>query len=1434
MNIFYVYIQMDQSEQSLETPKNNNTKKRRPPCPRGSRRNKAGDCVKYVKPGTGVERNKVLEPDANTTPLPENILEPDPDTNKLVVEENEIVQEPPKITIQRPKNPKKVILDDILAAVPTDSNEYLRKKEKIEFDQHLTQPAISDSMDMSFLYPDLDDPLFSTKIAKRKEFYDTQYDGAILPIKEQAEKMCNAEVELFPQQIFVKNFLSLQTPYNSLLLYHGLGSGKTCSAIGIAEEMRAYMKQIGIKRGIIIVASPNVQANFRLQLFDERRLKLAPDGSWTIDSCIGDSLIREVNPTNLKGIPKEKIISQIKSLINQYYVFTGYIELANYIHRETSVPEAGGYSAEQRKTAEMKNVQRTFNNRLIIIDEVHNIRLTDENKNARTAKYLLKLAKYCDNLRFLMLSATPMYNSHKEIVWLVNLMNMNDKRGTVTTSEIFESDGQFRKPVMDPSSGLVVQEGGMELLHRKMIGYISYVRGENPYTFPYRIYPDDFSPENTFNMSSATPIQFTGQNIRKGINSVLDTVTDTMQNLGEIFSPESSTMEGSEPVQKIPNMESPPSTTNRLVEPTVQLNNKPIDEPLQNLPLYVTQAGEYQEKAYQLVINKMRQEPGALAFEDLDRFGFRRLQAPLEALNMVYPSTQLDENIAAGELNVLQVEEEIVEIIEEEDEEEHRGTGHLSSMVGKRGMRKTMNFIDDSRKPVPMIYGFEYKPEILERYGRIFSPEKISMYSSKIARICDIIRRSKGIVMIYSQYIEGGIIPLSLALEEMGFGRYGSADYTKSLFANPPTEPLNATTMKPRSQMSPGSTFHQAKYMLITGTKAFSPQNAADVKYATSQENRNGEMVKVILISKAGSEGLDFKNIRQVHILEPWYNLNRIEQIIGRAVRNLSHCNLPFEERNVEIYMHSTTLMETPEQEAADVYVYRLAKKKAEQIGRVTRLIKETAVDCLLNIGQTNFTVNRLNQLAQNQRIEIRLSTDEKRMRFQIGDRPYTDICDYMGDCSFQCRPENSAQNVDERDLVQDTYSEKYAQVNNPRIIKRIRELFREHHFYNKVELVNRVNVVKQYPIEHIFSALTALIKNKNEFLVDKYGRRGNLVNRGKIYAFQPVEINDEGITVFERSVPIDVKRSFVDMEIPKEFPVNASISGLLSAAVGSVPDTNVQEIEKKTDTDTRYSEILDIFRTNLKHATTKNSVIMGDLDWYRHASTVIDVLQLNHGIGFEQLVDHLIRHMVDLLLPSEKLVLIAGMYQKIRAPEKMDELEKVIKDYLDSKMVSSPDRSVSGIIMADVKSWKVYVKSGENEWIEADSEDIRDLELSGLKINYAKYASLVGFINMYKTGNDMVFRIKDMTQTQNSTGVRVDTNQNKVDIIRRINSILGKQLYTTENTKTISQKGFCVILEMMLRQYTDDLVGGKIWFLDPEQAAYNNIVKLTAATGRK
>ena len=204
--------------------------------------------------------------------------------------------------------------DIIIKSEPnTNINENRRKMERIEFkNEHNT--------DNDFLYPTLNDPAFSAKIASHAEFNDTRYDGEIRDIQTYADKMCNAEFELLPHQLFVKNFLSFQTPYNSLLLYHGLGSGKTCSSIGIAEEMRSYMKQVGVKQRIIVVAAPNVQNNFKLQLFDERKL-IEVDGIWNIDSCIGNTLVKEVNPTSLKGLSKEKVVSQIKTIINQYYVF---------------------------------------------------------------------------------------------------------------------------------------------------------------------------------------------------------------------------------------------------------------------------------------------------------------------------------------------------------------------------------------------------------------------------------------------------------------------------------------------------------------------------------------------------------------------------------------------------------------------------------------------------------------------------------------------------------------------------------------------------------------------------------------------------------------------------------------------------------------------------------------------------------------------------------------------------------------------------------------------------------------------------------------------------------------------------------------------------------------------------------------------------------
>ena len=175
--------------------------------------------------------------------------------------------------------------------------------------------------EFEYLYPNKDDPLFNVKISKKKEFFDTRYEprgeDEYKNIEEYTQKLCdNTEFELDPHQMFVRNFMSFQTPYNGLLLYHGLGVGKTCSAISICEEMRDYLNQLGISKRIMVIASPNVQENFRLQMFDERKLEKI-QGLWNIRGCTGNKFLKEINPMSMKGLTRAKVIKQINRIIKQ-------------------------------------------------------------------------------------------------------------------------------------------------------------------------------------------------------------------------------------------------------------------------------------------------------------------------------------------------------------------------------------------------------------------------------------------------------------------------------------------------------------------------------------------------------------------------------------------------------------------------------------------------------------------------------------------------------------------------------------------------------------------------------------------------------------------------------------------------------------------------------------------------------------------------------------------------------------------------------------------------------------------------------------------------------------------------------------------------------------------------------------------------------------
>ena len=323
------------------------------------------------------------------------------------------------------------------------------------------------------LYPHIEDQNFNLKIAT-KEFKDTkksipEYDN----IEEYSNKICNKNFELLPHQIFVKNFLSFLTPYNSLFLFHGLGSGKTCSAIGISETMRIYLQNLGIKQKIMFVASPNVQNNFKYQYFDENKLKFE-NNQWVLNTCVGNNLLKEIRAS--KFTSKKVIISQINKILEDNYQFIGYTKLSHLIEDKKRDNTLTSY----------------FSNRLIIIDEVHNIRVNDDVESKKIANNLFYLVDVVKTIRLLLLSATPMYNSYKEIIWITNLMNLNDNRSKINEKDIFDKNGDF---LINADTG---EEIGKLKLANRVRGYISFVRGEDPFSFPQRIFPNQFDSVHSF------------------------------------------------------------------------------------------------------------------------------------------------------------------------------------------------------------------------------------------------------------------------------------------------------------------------------------------------------------------------------------------------------------------------------------------------------------------------------------------------------------------------------------------------------------------------------------------------------------------------------------------------------------------------------------------------------------------------------------------------------------------------------------------------------------------------------------------------------------------------------------------------------------------------------------------------------------------------
>ena len=361
-------------------------------------------------------------------------------------------------------------------------------------------PAIMTDIDAweseAGLYPDLDDPRFTEKLMRKQEFAENKQES----IRSQMEDGVNPcdpdkEFELTPSQRFIGRFLSPQCPYQSALLFHGVGVGKTCAAITVAENyLRSYPR-----RSVIIVAPRNIQPGFRRTIFDDESLVISATDANQAKGCTGNTYLKRTGSEFERD--KNVITRRVAQSINTRYTFLGYIQFHRMIEDIVKrVPK--GLDEQAFKAQRTRLLRREFSGRLVIIDEAHNLRdtpgegadddadspggdieLTETQAGKKLTPSLMKVLESAEGMKLLLLSGTPMYNSYREIIFLLKLLLMNDKRMILSEREVFLPDGRFKPATPE-------RKGGEELLGAAANAYISFMRGENPLSFPVRLQPE--------------------------------------------------------------------------------------------------------------------------------------------------------------------------------------------------------------------------------------------------------------------------------------------------------------------------------------------------------------------------------------------------------------------------------------------------------------------------------------------------------------------------------------------------------------------------------------------------------------------------------------------------------------------------------------------------------------------------------------------------------------------------------------------------------------------------------------------------------------------------------------------------------------------------------------------------------------------------------
>ena len=828
----------------------------------------------------------------------------------------------------------------------------------------------------------------------------------------------STDFSLLTHQKIVRDYMNLYTPYRGLLLYHGLGSGKTCTSIAMAEGMKDSKR-------VIIMTPASLRANYveelkkcgdllykRNQYWEWISIVDNPEALKTISVLLNlpQEYIRRYNGAffinvkkrsnydDLNDTDKKVLEEQLNEMIKQKYTFINY----------------NGLRAKRLSEMTSEFTINIFDNSVVVIDEAHNLisrivnkikkekHVTGEEKRKKKEEekeekkglfgeqiplniatklyYMLLRAK---NARIILLSGTPVINYPNEFGILFNIL-----RGYIKTWKI---------PIVVKTSNKIDRESLQEMLiGEKSLDYLDY----SPSSKILTITRNPFGFKNKIKKESG----YQGvSNVKKDESG--ESVIDTEFTSDDEFERKIISILKRNDIDILPqgievmNRKALPDDLDTFLTRYIGESDKKLKN-VDALKRRILGLSSYFRSAQESLLPRYNKQLG---------IDYHIVRIPMsDAQFKIYEGARIQERKVEGKPKKSDTAELFDEksstyrifsrlfcnfIIPErpvpisnkkkkEEEKDEEETGMTAVLKEGKKIESKQDVEDDREGEIEgdevldAIGGITYKEQLERRLKNIeehsndfLTPEALQVYSPKFLHILENIQdpEHQGLNLVYSQFRTAeGIGLFSLVLEKNGFARFRIKKNHINVWEIDIPE---VDEGKPTYALYTGTETSEEKEMvrhIYNGEWDQIPDSIGAVLKAKYHNNNMGEVIKVFMITSSGSEGINLRNTRYVHIMEPYWHPVRLEQVIGRARRICSHKDLPKALQTVEVFVYlmifseeqlkSDEAIELKRKDlskaiprvpiTSDQYLFEISEIKANLTAQLTDAIKESAFDC--------------------------------------------------------------------------------------------------------------------------------------------------------------------------------------------------------------------------------------------------------------------------------------------------------------------------------------------------------------------------------------------------------------------------------------------------------------------------------------------------------